>query len=116
MLLTLIFIISIIMIMMIIMNVVPIINIHKKLDREKNSPFECGFDPFSKPRNSFSIHFFSISLMFLIFDIEITLLLPTPMLLKKINTINWMFTTSFIMSILLLGIMIEWKEGSMNWK
>nr|ATD53078.1 NADH dehydrogenase subunit 3 [Psyllidae sp. EMHAU-2015-Zz060501] len=115
MLLTLSFITTIFMVLMLAISAIPLINLHKKLDREKSSPFECGFDPFSKPRVSFSIHFFSISLMFLIFDIEITLVLPTPALMKEINILNWIISCFFLFSILTLGLMMEWKQGSMNW-
>nr|YP_009501963.1 NADH dehydrogenase subunit 3 [Psylla alni]AWU49048.1 NADH dehydrogenase subunit 3 [Psylla alni] len=115
MFMTLAFILFILTILSIILVVIPIINIHKALDREKSSPFECGFDPFSKPRVSFSIHFFSVSLMFLIFDIEITLLLPTPILMKQINMLNWLISCFFLFFILILGLMMEWKQGSMNW-
>nr|WMH03396.1 NADH dehydrogenase subunit 3 [Cacopsylla melanoneura]WMH03409.1 NADH dehydrogenase subunit 3 [Cacopsylla melanoneura]WMH03422.1 NADH dehydrogenase subunit 3 [Cacopsylla melanoneura] len=115
MILTLSFILIISFIMMSILMLIPIINIHKKLDREKSSPFECGFDPFSKPRVSFSIHFFSVSLMFLIFDIEITLVLPTPILIKEINIFNWLISCFFLFSVLILGLIMEWKQGSMNW-
>nr|YP_010026393.1 NADH dehydrogenase subunit 3 [Cacopsylla citrisuga]QOQ84939.1 NADH dehydrogenase subunit 3 [Cacopsylla citrisuga] len=115
MILPLSFIFTVSAIMSVILFIIPIINIHKKTDREKSSPFECGFDPFSKPRLSFSIHFFSISLMFLIFDIEITLVLPTPILTKEINLINWIISCFFLFSILILGLMLEWKQGSMNW-
>nr|YP_009501885.1 NADH dehydrogenase subunit 3 [Arytainilla spartiophila]AWU48850.1 NADH dehydrogenase subunit 3 [Arytainilla spartiophila] len=116
MFLSTIFVSLILFILNIILYMLPIFGIHKKLDREKASPFECGFDPFSKPRISFSIHFFSISLMFLIFDIEITIILPTPILMHKIKMINWIISCFFLFSILILGLMIEWKEGSMNWK
>nr|WMH03435.1 NADH dehydrogenase subunit 3 [Cacopsylla picta]WMH03448.1 NADH dehydrogenase subunit 3 [Cacopsylla picta]WMH03461.1 NADH dehydrogenase subunit 3 [Cacopsylla picta]WMH03474.1 NADH dehydrogenase subunit 3 [Cacopsylla picta] len=115
MILTLYFILLISLAMIFILMIIPLINIHKKLDREKSSPFECGFDPFSKPRVSFSIHFFSVSLMFLIFDIEITLVLPTPILMKQIKIFNWLLSCFFLFSVLILGLIMEWKQGSMNW-
>nr|YP_009501911.1 NADH dehydrogenase subunit 3 [Freysuila caesalpiniae]AWU48915.1 NADH dehydrogenase subunit 3 [Freysuila caesalpiniae] len=95
--------------------IIPLVNMHKQLKREKMSPFECGFDPFSKPRVAFSIQFFSISLMFLIFDIEMTLIMPIPLLKFKINNITWMFSSFLLIMILIMGLMLEWKEGSMNW-
>nr|YP_009443405.1 NADH dehydrogenase subunit 3 [Diaphorina lycii]ATR80189.1 NADH dehydrogenase subunit 3 [Diaphorina lycii] len=116
MLLILFFKVFIFSILTLIMNILPILNNHKQLSREKMSPFECGFDPLSKPRISYSVHFFSIALMFLIFDIEITLIFPSPLIKQKIMVTNWMMTSVTLIMLLIVGLMLEWKEGTMNWK
>nr|ARH54253.1 NADH dehydrogenase subunit 3 [Cucujus haematodes] len=84
-------------------------------DREKNSPFECGFDPKTSPRTSFSLQFFLIAVIFLIFDVEITLLLPIIFLIKISNMMIYLLTFSFFILILLLGLYHEWNQGALNW-
>nr|UEE94328.1 NADH dehydrogenase subunit 3 [Cucujus costatus] len=84
-------------------------------DREKTSPFECGFDPKSSPRTPFSLQFFLIAVIFLIFDVEITLLLPIILMMKISNLFNYLIIFTFFIMILLLGLFHEWNQGALNW-
>nr|APX39829.1 NADH dehydrogenase subunit 3 [Apteropeda ovulum] len=84
-------------------------------DREKSSPFECGFDPKTSARLPFSLHFFLIAIIFLIFDVEITLLLPLILTLKISNLLNYSIVMIFFILILLIGIYHEWNQGALNW-
>nr|ALO77323.1 NADH deshydrogenase subunit 3 [Hybosorus sp. HYB01] len=85
------------------------------MDREKSSPFECGFDPKSSPRLSFSIQFFLIAVIFLIFDVEITLLIPIIMVLKITNLVQFFSIMTFFIMVLLGGLYHEWSQGALNW-
>nr|YP_010004086.1 NADH dehydrogenase subunit 3 [Gryposmylus pennyi]QNR01166.1 NADH dehydrogenase subunit 3 [Gryposmylus pennyi] len=84
-------------------------------DREKNSPFECGFDPKSSARLPFSLHFFLIAIIFLIFDVEIALLLPMILIMNYSNMFSWLLVSIFFILILLIGLYHEWNQGALNW-
>nr|QUL60390.1 NADH dehydrogenase subunit 3 [Terrapotamon thungwa] len=84
-------------------------------DREKNSPYECGFDPKGSSRLPFSLRFFLIAVIFLIFDVEITLLLPITSVLNLSNTFSWLLTITFFLFMLLLGLYYEWYQGALEW-
>nr|YP_010183915.1 NADH dehydrogenase subunit 3 [Lispe assimilis]QVG62679.1 NADH dehydrogenase subunit 3 [Lispe assimilis] len=85
------------------------------LIREKNSPFECGFDPKSSKRMPFSLHFFLITIIFLIFDVEIVLIMPMIISFNFCNMINWILTSFFFFSILLMGLYYEWNSNMLQW-
>nr|YP_010354133.1 NADH dehydrogenase subunit 3 [Penicillifera tamsi]UOG84803.1 NADH dehydrogenase subunit 3 [Penicillifera tamsi] len=85
------------------------------MDREKCSPFECGFDPKSFARIPFSLHFFLITVIFLIFDVEIVLIFPIITLFKMVNMLTWMKTSFFFIMILLIGLYHEWNQNMLNW-
>nr|QVM79237.1 NADH dehydrogenase subunit 3 [Grammoptera ruficornis] len=107
-----------IIIMMIISIMIIIINLISKksfMDREKSSPFECGFDPKNTARLPFSLQFFLIAVIFLIFDVEITLLMPMILAFSLSNLINYSLIFIFFIMILLLGLFHEWKQGALNW-
>nr|YP_011014868.1 NADH dehydrogenase subunit 3 [Thabena yunnanensis]WQB38549.1 NADH dehydrogenase subunit 3 [Thabena yunnanensis] len=85
-----------------------------KMNREKNSPFECGFSPMSSPRKPFSIQFFLMATIFLVFDIEISILLPMT-LTKMTNMEEWMTTSMLTILILTYGLIHEWNNNMLNW-
>nr|SSW94141.1 NADH dehydrogenase subunit 3 [Hypermnestra helios maxima] len=85
------------------------------MDREKCSPFECGFDPKSSARMPFSLHFFLITMIFLIFDVEIALLFPIIMTFNLINFMTMMKISFFFLIMLLMGLYHEWNQNMLNW-
>nr|YP_010417092.1 NADH dehydrogenase subunit 3 [Sympis rufibasis]USC54679.1 NADH dehydrogenase subunit 3 [Sympis rufibasis] len=111
--------INIFFLIMIISNIMMFLSIilSKKSfsDREKSSPFECGFDPKSSARIPFSLHFFLITVIFLIFDVEIALIFPIIPLFKMVNFILWTKISFFFIIILILGLYHEWNQNMLNW-
>nr|YP_009351592.1 NADH dehydrogenase subunit 3 [Microcerotermes progrediens]AQP30042.1 NADH dehydrogenase subunit 3 [Microcerotermes progrediens] len=91
--------------------------ISKKIneDREKSSPFECGFDPKNSARLPFSSRFFLIAVIFMIFDVEIALLLPMPITMMTSNIKSWMIISTVFLLILIIGLYHEWNQGSLEW-
>nr|QQQ88951.1 NADH dehydrogenase subunit 3 [Hilara sp. YD3011] len=99
----------------IVMTLASIISKKTFNDREKSSPFECGFDPKSSSRLPFSLRFFLITIIFLIFDVEIALILPMILIFSYSNLIMWTCTSMIFILILLLGLYHEWNQGALNW-
>nr|WNH23822.1 NADH dehydrogenase subunit 3 [Bathypterois atricolor] len=84
-------------------------------DTEKLSPYECGFDPLGSARLPFSLRFFLIAILFLLFDLEIALLLPLPWgdhLTAPTHTFFW---AAAILVLLTLGLAYEWTQGGLEW-
>nr|BAH70428.1 NADH dehydrogenase subunit 3 [Plica plica] len=83
-------------------------------DTEKLSPYECGFDPTGSARLPFSIRFFLVAILFLLFDLEIALLLPLPWA-TNLNPTKTSILTSTIILLLTLGLIYEWLQGGLEW-
>ena len=84
-------------------------------DHEKLSPYECGFDPLGSARLPFSLRFFLVAILFLLFDLEIALLLPLPwgdQLASPLLTFLW---ASAVLALLTLGLIYEWLQGGLEW-
>nr|YP_009990484.1 NADH dehydrogenase subunit 3 [Gobiusculus flavescens]QNM99721.1 NADH dehydrogenase subunit 3 [Gobiusculus flavescens] len=84
-------------------------------DQEKLSPYECGFDPLGSARLPFSMRFFLVAILFLLFDLEIALLLPLPWGDQLPNPETTFFWATLVLLLLTLGLIYEWLQGGLEW-
>nr|DAZ91221.1 TPA_asm: ND3 [Marinogammarus marinus] len=84
-------------------------------DREKMTPFECGFDPHKKARAPFSLRFFLVTVLFLVFDVEIALMLPLALLLSLSDPLTTLALALVMSFILVAGLIHEWNQGALTW-
>ena len=84
-------------------------------DFEKITPFECGFAPKFSARLPFSIRFFLLALIFLIFDVELVLIFPYILnITRTVRVLNSGLLIIFLL-VLLIGIFHEWNQGMLDW-
>nr|QAB47065.1 NADH dehydrogenase subunit 3 [Menetes berdmorei] len=82
---------------------------------EKTSPYECGFDPMGSARLPFSMKFFLVAITFLLFDLEIALLLPLPWASQTDNLTLMLMVALLLLLILTLGLAYEWLQKGLEW-
>nr|APD83039.1 NADH dehydrogenase subunit 3 [Stenella longirostris] len=82
---------------------------------EKISPYECGFDPMGSARLPFSMKFFLVAITFLLFDLEITLLLPLPWAIQTNNLTTMLLMALFLISLLAASLAYEWTQKGLEW-
>ena len=83
-------------------------------DKEKSSVYESGFSPIYQPGKPFSIKFFIIAILFLVFDLEIILLFPWSYSILNISSIGNLIAFLFFI-ILVVGLYYEWVKGGLEW-
>nr|YP_002290825.1 NADH dehydrogenase subunit 3 [Bungarus fasciatus]ACB36672.1 NADH dehydrogenase subunit 3 [Bungarus fasciatus] len=86
-----------------------------KPDINKLSPYECGFDPLGNARTPISIQFFLVAILFILFDLEIILLMPIPWSTNTNSPTTTMMLAMTLLAILTLGLIYEWLEGGLEW-
>ncbi|WP_243374391.1 NADH-quinone oxidoreductase subunit A [Geotalea sp. SG265] len=87
----------------------------KKPSDVKMSPYECGCDPVGSARERFSIKFYIIAMLFILFDIEAVFLYPWAVLFKRLGMFGLMEMGVFIV-ILFVGYIYVWKKGALEWE
>jgi NADH-quinone oxidoreductase subunit A len=90
-----------------------IVGRHKQ-SREKDMPYECGIMPTGDARQPFSVHFYMVALIFILFDIEAIFLYPWALVYHGLKVFGFVEMLLYIM-ILLVGYIFLWKKGALNW-
>jgi NADH-quinone oxidoreductase subunit A len=86
---------------------------HKRT-REKDQPYECGIRPTGDAREPFSVHFYMVALVFILFDIEAIFLYPWALVYRDLNVFGFVEMVLYII-ILLAGYIFLWKKGALDW-
>jgi NADH-quinone oxidoreductase subunit A len=84
-------------------------------DPEKLSAYECGFPAFTDARAKFDVRFYLISILFIIFDLEIAFLFPWAVALGDIGLLGF-WSMMLFLGILSVGFIYEWKKGALEWE
>ncbi len=82
---------------------------------EKNTPYECGFEPFEDARMKFDVRFYLVAILFIVFDLEIVFLFPWAVVLDDLGWYGLSVMAIFL-GILLIGFVYEWKKGALEWE
>ncbi len=86
----------------------------RRPDPEKLSPYECGVEPVGTAREQFSVKFYLVAMLFIIFDMEIVFLYPWAVVLKQLKFFGLGAMGTFLL-ILLVGYFYVWKKGGLEW-
>ena len=94
--------------------IAPFIVAFKQPDPEKLSAYECGFNAFDDARMKFDVRFYLVSLLFIIFDLEIAFLFPWAVAFHDIGALGFWSMIIFL-AVLTVGFVYEWKKGALEW-
>src|SRR5687767_2250733 len=89
--------------------------IHRRVyGREKLMPYECGIDPIGDARDRFSVRFYIVAMLFLVFDVEVVFLFPWAIIYDKLALFGLIEMLIFI-GILVVGYYYAWRKGALEW-
>ncbi|WP_118132725.1 NADH-quinone oxidoreductase subunit A [Oceanicella sp. SM1341] len=87
----------------------------RRPDAEKISAYECGFNAFDDARMKFDVRFYLVSILFIIFDLEVAFLFPWAVAFKDVGTFGFWSMMVFL-GVLTVGFIYEWKKGALEWE
>jgi NADH-quinone oxidoreductase subunit A len=94
--------------------VAPLLIAYRAPDAEKLSAYECGFNAFDDARMKFDVRFYLVSILFIIFDLEVAFLFPWAISLGKIGLFGFWSMIIFL-AVLTIGFIYEWRKGALEW-
>jgi NADH-quinone oxidoreductase subunit A len=94
--------------------VAPFLLAYQSPDSEKLSAYECGFNAFDDARMKFDVRFYLVSLLFIIFDLEVAFLFPWAVAFKDVGAFGFWSMMLFLL-VLTIGFVYEWKKGALEW-
>jgi NADH-quinone oxidoreductase subunit A len=94
--------------------VVPFLVAPYKPDPEKLAAYECGFPAFDDARMKFDVRFYLVSILFIIFDLEVAFLFPWAVAFKEAGSFGFWAMMAFL-GVLTIGFIYEWKKGALEW-
>ncbi|MFC0246353.1 NADH-quinone oxidoreductase subunit A [Falsochrobactrum ovis] len=94
--------------------IAPFLVAYRQPDPEKLSAYECGFNAFDDARMKFDIRFYLVSILFIIFDLEVAFLFPWAVSFGDIGWFGFLSMMVFL-GILTIGFIYEWKKGALEW-
>jgi len=87
----------------------------RRPDKEKDSPYECGFEAFESARMKFDVRYYLVAILFILFDLEIAFLFPWAVVLEELGVFGFWAMVLFL-AILVVGFLYEWKKGALEWE
>ena len=87
----------------------------RKSTRTKLMPYECGKDPVGSARERFSVKFYLIAMIFILFDIEVIFLIPWAVVFKGLGPVAFWEMMLFL-AMLLFGLAYAWRKGVLRWE
>ena len=94
--------------------IAPFIVAYSRPDPEKLSAYECGFNAFDDARMKFDVRFYLVSILFIIFDLEVAFLFPWAVAFKEVGLFGFWSMMTFL-GVLTIGFVYEWKKGALEW-
>ena len=85
-----------------------------KANRAKMSPYECGVQPIGDVRGRFSVKFYLVAMLFILFDVEAVFMYPWAILLRELKMFGFWEMLVYI-AIVLVGFVYIWKKGVLDW-